>query len=318
MPNAISTFPSFVGAAKETTYGTGVPATSFIPATSIASEDVKNYVADNAMRGSAVDSYNQIPTQGWGTFNYDGPVFMDTVGLALKAMLGAEDLSGAGPYTHAMAVRNAGDFQPPSYTLVDYNGYEARSFPGSVCSSLAFTLDAGQLLTYSSQWQCLASAPVTKPTQSFSAKTATAGYKGVVTIAGSPSSLVENATITLARAVNPITVVNGATAPTQQWAGAVTVSGSATLVYTDDTFLTPMLNGTSTTIDINYANGADSLTLHCTNGLFTKAPITRNGNGWMEISVDFTGVANTTDANTAGGGYSPIKSTLVNTVSTVY
>jgi hypothetical protein len=91
-----------------------------------------------------------------------------------------------------------------------------------------------------------------------------------------------------------------------------------TLIYNDDTFLTPMLNGTATAIDVTYTNGADSLNLHCTNGLFTKAPVSRGGNGWMEISVDFTGVANTTDANTAGTGYSPIKATLINTTSTAF
>jgi hypothetical protein len=38
----------------------------------------------------------------------------------------------------------------------------------------------------------------------------------------------------------------------------------------------------------------------------------------MEITISFTGVANTTDVTTAGGGFSPIKATITNSVSTAY
>jgi hypothetical protein len=315
---AVSTYPSFVGSAKETTYGTPVAATLFTPATVMTPDDVKNYTPDTAMRGSAVDSYNQVPTQGWSTYTYDCPVYMDAIGVPLKGLLGAEDLSGAGPYTHVFAVLNSGTYQPPSYTLTDYNGFNARQFPGFVYSQLQFTMDASGLLRASCQGTGLASATTTKPSQTFSAKTAIAGYKGAVSLAGSPTTLVENMTLTLARAVNPITAVNNSNSPVQIWAGAVTVTGQMTLIYNDDTYLTPMLNGTATAVDITYTNGADSLNLHCTNGLFTKAPVTRGGNGWMEITVDFTAVANTTDANTAGTGYSPIKATLIDTSSAAF
>jgi hypothetical protein len=313
----VSVFSSFMGSGKETVYGTAVPATVFTPSTSIASEDVKNYVADTAMRGSAVEAYNELPTQGWGTYQYDFPVFMDTVGVPLKGVLGDETATGTAPTVHAISTLNTPPMQPPSYTLVDYNGFEARSFPGCIFSQVAFTLGANGLLTASAQATGLASAPVTKPTQSFSAKTATAGYKGVIMLGGVASTLVESATFTIARTVNPIIAVNGSVSPTAIFAGAVSVSGSMTVIYEDDTFLTPMLNGTSTAVDLSYTNGADILQLHCTNGLFTKAPITRGGNGWMEITVDFTGVANTTDAG-ASGGFSPIKVTLSNTQTAVY
>lgn len=315
---AISTYPSFVGMAKETTPGTAVPVTTFTPATSIASEDVKNYVSDSAMRGSAVESYAQVPTQGWGTFSYEQPVYLDTIGPALKGIFGAEDLSGAGPYIHTFAVLNSGTFQAPTYTLVDYNGFEARSFPYGVFNSVALTYAADGLLTAAVGAQTFGSSAVTKPTQSFTAKPATAAYKTVVTIGGSATTLIESAAVTIARPTNPIIAINASANPTNIWGGPVSVTGSLTAIYTDDTFLTPMLNGTSTSVELSTTVGADILDIKCTNGLFTAAPITRGGNGWMEITIAFTGVANTTDANTAGGGYSPAKVILTNTTSTVY
>lgn len=315
---AISTYPSFVGLAKETTPGTPVAATAFIPATTIASEDVRNYVPDQAMRGSAVDSYNQVPTQGWGTFSFDGPGFMDTLGYIFKGLFGAEDLSGAGPYVHTFAVLNSGTFQAPTYTLVDYNGFEARRFPFGVFNSCQLTFGADGLLTHSTQAQTQASSSTTKPSQSFSAKTATAAYQTSVTIGGSATTLIENAQVTIARPTTPIIALNNSTSPTSIWGGPVSVTYSLTAIYTDDTFLTPMLNGTSTSIELSLTNGADVLDIKSTNGLFTAAPITRNSNGYMEITIAATGVANTTDANTAGSGYSPAKIVLTNTSSTAY
>lgn len=315
---AISVYPSFLGVAKETTPGTAVAASTFIPATQLAGEDVKNYVGDTAMRGSAVDSYGQFPTQGWGTYSFDCPVYMDTIGVPLKGILGSEDVSGAGPYTHKFAVLNSGTYQPPTWTLSDYNGFNTRQYPYFVFSQVQFTLDAGGLLTASCQGQSFATATTTKPTQSFSSKTAIQGYKGAISIGGTSTTKVENATLTIARTVNPITAVNNTTSPTAIWAGSVAVTGQMTLIYDDDTFLTPMLSGTNQAIVVTYTNGADSLALQMTNGLFTKAPVTRGGNGYMEITVDFTAVANTTDTTTAGGGYSPLLATLINTTTAAY
>jgi hypothetical protein len=160
---------------------------------------VKNYTPDTAMRGSAVDSYNQVPTQGWSTYAYECPVYMDTIGVPLKGLLGAEDLSGAGPYTHVFSTLNTGTFQPPSYTVSDYNGFNTRQFPGFVFSQVQFTMDASGLLRASVQGTGLASATTSKPSQTFSSKTAIAGYKGAVSLGGSATTLVENMTLTIAR-----------------------------------------------------------------------------------------------------------------------
>lgn len=315
---AISTYPSFVGWAKETVPGTAVTAATFMPSTTIATEDVRNYVADQAMRGSAVDSYNQIPTQSWGTFSFGAPVYLDTIGAPLKGLFGAEDQSGAGPFVHVFSTLNAGTFQAPTYSVTDYNGFEGRQFPYGVFSQVELTYGADGLLTGAFQGQSFTSTAVSKPTQTFSAKTAVAAYKTIVTVGGSATSLIESATVTIARQVNPIIALNGTVNPTNIWGGSIAVSGSLTAIFNDDTYLTPMLNGTATAVELSTTNGADILDIKCTNGLFTAAPITRGGNGYMEITIAFTGVANTTDANTAGGGYSPAKVTLTNTVSTAY
>jgi hypothetical protein len=319
MPSPISTYPGFLGLAKETTAGTPVAAAVFVPVTELSSEDVRNYVPDQAMRGSAVDTYNQVATQGWGTLSCGGPAFLDTIGYILKGILGAEDISGAGPYVHVLSVLNSGTYQPPTYTLYDYNGYEARRFPYGMWNSCQLSYGADALLTHSSQAMAQASTGVAKPTQSFSAVPATAAYKTVVTVGGSASTLVTSAQITIARPTNPIIALNASTSPTAIWGTSVAVSGQLVALYEDDAFLTPMLNGTATSVELSLTDTSSNiLDIKATSGLFTQANIARNSNGYMEITVPFSGTANTTDANTAGGGYSPAKVTITNSVSTVF
>jgi hypothetical protein len=313
----ISNFVGFVGIGKETTYGTAVAATQFPPATSIESGVVPNYVADTGMRGSRVTAFGQVKTQSWGTFNYGGNVYLDTIGPALKGILGDETVTGASaPFTHAISTLNTGA-QPQSYTLVDYTGFNAQSYAGSVYQSLAFTMDATGLLSYTAQAMGLVPTTVTKPTQAFSAELAMAGYTGVITIAGVATSLVENATLTLSQAVNPQLGINNSTSPNSQFAGAVDLAGSFTAIYEDDTFRTPMLAGTPVTVSIVYTVGGHSLTLLASNVLMTKADVKRGSNGWLEVDVDVAATADTTDAG-ASGGYSPCKATLLNAVSGPY
>lgn len=317
---AFSKYASFVGLAKETVPGTAVAATAFLPVTDAKPEDLPTYVPDTGMRGSAVESYNEVRTQGSGTYGFDGPVYMDTIGNLLKALLGAEDISGAGPTLHKFASLNSGTMQPPTYTISDYNGNNTRQFPFATCSQLVFNYSADALLSYTSTWDTFPSATTSKPTQTFSAKTANAGYLGVLKFGGTQATNIESGTLTLARATSVVKGITGTTSPVSIFGGAVSATGQFTALYdanAETNYLAAMLSGSSTTFDLKFTNGADFLEFTCTQALFTKAPISR-GKDYLEITVDFTGVANTTDANTAGGGYSPISASLSNSQATAY
>lgn len=312
---AFSKFSTFVGIGKETTLGTAVAPDLYLPVTDAKPEDLPSYVADTGMRGSAVEAYNEIRTQGNGTYEIDGPVYMDTIGIPLLAVLGSEDVTGtSAPYTHAFAGNNTSTMQPPTWTISDYNGNNTRQFPGAMCSQLEFTYSADALLSYKAMWSTFPSTTTTSPTETFSTNKATAGYVGVLKFGGTQATNVESGTLTISRAVNVVKGITGTTDPATIFGGAVSVTGQFTAIYdanAETDYLAAMLAGDSTTFDLKFTNGSDSLEFVCTDALFTKAPISR-GKDYIEITVDFTAVANTTDANTAGGGYSPIKATLTN------
>jgi hypothetical protein len=97
----------------------------------------------------------------------------------------------------------------------------------------------------------------------------------------------------------------------------VSASGKLTLVMEDDTQYLNYLNNSKPSLDINFSQGAGAaavqVKLHMTKAAYTAAEISR-GKDYIELSVDFDALANTTDAG-ASGGYSPIKVTLQNAVA---
>ena len=101
---------SYVGIAKETTRGTAVAPTDFIPVAkdSLAPVDVIDPLYDTGLRGSNVVNYNYIPGRKRSTFDFGGAVFADTIGYSLAGILGAVSTSGASaPYTHTISQKIA-------------------------------------------------------------------------------------------------------------------------------------------------------------------------------------------------------------------
>ncbi|MFJ2399858.1 phage tail tube protein [Streptomyces xanthochromogenes] len=313
------TFRSFLGIAKETTFGTPVAATSFIPVKSMKPKDMQQLLDDQGMRGSMVDSYGKISGVLTSEYDFDGDVFPDTIGFPLAGVLGDVTTTGASaPYTHAMAVLNTGTGQPPSYTLSDYYTITTRQYAGAKISEVGLKFSGDGLLTYSAKATALGSASTSAPTPSFTAIPPLAGWVGAVTIAGSASTILIDGECTIKRPVDPIHTVDGTAAPYALWSGPVSVSGKLTLVMEDDVQLLNYLNNSQPSLDINYSQGASAalvqVKLHMTKCAFTNAEIDR-GKDYIALSVDYEAVANTTDAG-GSAGYSPIKVTLQNALAT--
>jgi hypothetical protein len=309
------TFRSFLGIAKETTFGTAVAATAFLPVKDMSPKDKLKLIDDEGMRGSMVTSYGKIAGPIYAEYDFGGDVFPDVIGYPLAGVLGDVTVTGASaPYTHAMAVLNTGTGQPPSYTLSDYYTIATRQFAGVKFTEVGIKFSGDGLLTYSAKAHSLASATTTAPTPSFTAVTPVAGWVGAVTIGGSASTILIDGECSIKRPVSVVSTVDGTQAPYSLWSGPVTASGKMTLIMEDDVQLLNYLNNSQPSLDINYAQGAGAsavqVKLHMTKCGYSNAEVNR-GKDYIELSVDFEAIANTTDAG-AGGGYSPIKVTLQN------
>ncbi|BBB00573.1 hypothetical protein RVR_10572 [Actinacidiphila reveromycinica] len=312
------TFRSFLGIGLETTAGEAVDATAFIPVKTMSPSDKLTLLDDQGMRGSMVQTYDKIAGPIWSEYGFDGDVFPDTAGWMLAGILGDIATTGAAaPYTHTMSLLNSGNGQPPSYTLSDFYTIATRQFAGLMFSEVGIKFSGDGMLTYSAKATALASTTADAPVPSYTGVPPLAGWVGQISIGGSSAAFVTDGECTLKRDITVVHTSDGTQAPYALWAGPLSVSGKLTLVMEDDTHYLNYLNNSKPPLDITYSQGAGAAAvavgLHMSKAAYTAAEIGR-GKDYIELSVDYEALANTTDAGTSGG-YSPIKATLTNAVA---
>jgi hypothetical protein len=313
-----SSLLSFLGIAKESTFGTAVPPTAFIPVGNVTPKDSVTLLDDKGWRGSMVETYGKVAGPITGSIDFDGDVFPDTIGWMVTGILGDITTTGASaPFTHAVAALNSGTGQPPSYTLTDTYSVATRAYAGAKFSELSFKLSADGLFTYSAKATTFGSATATLPTASFTGVPVQPGWLGVVQIAGVTSASVLDAEVTIKRPVTVVNTVDGTQAPTNLWSGPITVDGKMTVIMEDDTQLTNYLTQVQPSIDINFAQGAGAaatqVKLHMSKVAYSAADISR-GKDFVEIPITFEALANSTDIGTSAG-FSPIKVTVQNAIT---
>lgn len=312
---------SYLGIAKETTKGTAVSATDFIPVAkdSLKPADIYDALYDQGLRGSNVMNYNYIQGRGRSTFDFGGAVFADTIGYALAGIMGAVSTSGASaPYTHTISLLNSltsgTDTQPISYTLTDFYAVNVRRFPGCQFSDFSLKFNADGMLEYDAKTTGWLSSTTSDPTPTFSTVLPTPVWRGTVSIGGSSVATSMEGNIDLKRAVTPIYGIANTQNPYQVFLGALEVTGSIKFVMEDDSELTRFLNNSQPAIVLNWAYGAGASAVQIqatiTKGAYTAAVIDR-GDDFVTVSIELNGQGNTTDAG-ASGGFAPIKWVLQN------
>ena len=311
---------SYLGVALETTKGTAVTATNFVPITmnTFKPVDVIDPLYDMGIRGSMVENYQYVQGRRHSTVDFGGPVFADTVGYWIAGILGDVATTGTGPYTHVMAVKNEVgsnvDAQPKALTITDFYAANTRQYPGCQITDFGLTFNADGMLEYTVKAMGWPSATTTAPTPSFSSVLPTQVWTGVVTIGGTTIGYVTTGTLDLSRKSEAIFALTGTQSPYQVFLGALTAKGKLTFVMQDDTELTRFINNTQPAITVTFSTGSGStateVAFQISKGAYNTAEIDRSGD-YVTIAVDIEGLGNSTDAG-ATGGYSPVKFTLIN------
>jgi Phage tail tube protein len=322
-----NTHRSYVGIAKETTKGTAVTTpTNYIPvmANSLKPQDIYTPLYDEGLRGSLVKNYNYIQGRVHSTFDFSGAAFADTIGFPIAGLLGEDVLTGASaPYTHTIALKNttatASDAQPAAFTLLDYYGANVRTFTGQQFHDFTLKWNADGLLEYDAKSTGYKSATASTPTPSFSTILPTPVWYGTVTIGGSTISNNTMGNIDMKRPVTPIYGISNVQTPYSVFVGALEVTGKATFLMESDTELTRYLTNTQPSLTFNwsYGTGATAVQISATmtKGAYTLAVVERSKD-FVEVLVDFNAQGNLTDSGSVG--YSPIKWTIQNALSSAY
>jgi hypothetical protein len=307
----------YAGIAKEATYGVPVVPAYTVPVLSMGAVDTHTPLADQAWRALPVDAFGHVPGPLEGAVTLGGNAHPDTIGYPIAGVLGDVASAGAAPTTWTAALLTTGTQQPPSYTITTVDPIGALAWPGAKFTSLALSATAAGTLQWAASASSLDAVSVATPAAAPTAIGMLAAWRGTVQLGGVQVYALASS-LTITRAVAAKRTVDGTRQPYLQRAGTISVAGQLQLLLPSaDTYRGLYAAGTSTSIDLNYAQGAGAAAVqvraHCSQVTLTDVHRDYASGKYLQLSVSFVADANTTDAG-ASGGQSPVKVTLQNAV----
>lgn len=308
-----------LGLAKETTWGTGVTATTFLPVKRPSGfvpqfEDID----DDGFRNNAARL--QGAQQGVGMTPFDTGEMMfygdDSVHF-LMGLFGVDTISGAGPYTHPLTLLNTGD--PPSYTLTLFDNLiaTARQITGARFNEVILKWSTKTKLTIQAKGIGKIATTVAKPTEAYSTVLPYTGWNLAVQLSGGANTKVEQGEIKFARPVEFI--FPGASSQDAQdyVIDQMAVTGSLELAIKDDTEKAYYTGYTTPAGLFTFTSNTASTTLaiQMTKMRFGKGSDIDRSQKYQRLKLPFEAIANATDAGT---GNAPAKVTAVNAKAAAY
>jgi hypothetical protein len=298
---------TWLGLAKEATWGTAVTPTYYPPFKDTKPEDVIDYIKDQGTRGAMAMTYNVINGIQHSTMDITTDAYPDVIGLYLLSILGSDTVTGSSsPYTHAFKLNRTG--QPVSLTHTYYDGTSIRQFAGHMVEEFDLKWAANASLEVSLKSQGKVSATTTGITPTPASTLPFAGWQFTATLGGSANLNLVGFDISLKRKLYVQHAANNSTNPTAIVAGGLEVTGKATFDKADDTELNAFLNNTQPSFVLTGTQPTTNyqLTLNMNKCAFLKDPITAKE--VVQGDVDFEALDNTSNNG-------PIAITLINAVA---
>lgn len=286
---------TFLGLAKEATWGTAAAPTYFVPFKDAKPEDVIDAIKDQGIRGALAATYNILQGVKRSAMDISGEVYPDIIGLLLLALLGSDTVTGAtAPYTHTFKL--ARTTQPPSLTHSRFDGTNMRQFAGHVGEELSMKWSKGAAIEFSFKSQGKSSAVAITATPTPTTTIPLLGWEFAVTLASVANLNLTGFDFSLKRKLYVQHAANNSQDPTAIVALGLAATGKATFDKADDTELAAFLNNTQPALVLTgtQPTSAYQLIIQMTKCAFIKDPVT--GKEVVQGDVEFEAVDNTTDA----------------------
>lgn len=296
-----------VGLSFETTYGTSVAPTVFIPYESIKVEDDIKKIVDNTKRAILTKDFQVYNATRSGKVEIDTDVYPETVGFFFKSILGQGTVTGsAAPYTHAFKVVNQ---LAPSLTVSDFNAISERQYAGAVLSEVGLKFDAENVMKMSAKFESFASATTTTATPTFSVTNPFMGFQLKATLNSVQNKNVVGGEVTIKRETKLHFGANQTTNPSKYTTGRIEVTGKMTIDVDDEAELNLFLNGTQPPLLLQFVRDTNT-EIDLSFGMIdvTKVTLDRSQE-FVRADLQFRAIYNTTDAGM-------ITVTLKNSVAT--
>lgn len=319
--NALPGPLQYLGIIKEVTPGTPLNPTYFLTPKTITPKDDPKKVDIPGLRGSMTEVYAVVPTIISSTVSFDSDFYPDTDGFPLLGILSDLTETGtAAPYTHTASLLNAAPGQPHTYTLtMGWGATNARQRAFCVWDSVNLTFTASGVLALSASATGFGSQEVAPTAPTVSTVFPTPAWVGTATLFGTQIYTVFDGNLQIKRQAIPVEVLNGTQIPGSIYGGTVAVTGKLSFVAdAADTEQIAFLADTQGPLVLNFTQGtgATEVSLNLQMSLIDlKTYQLGVEQDYMKGDIEFTAIANTTDAG-ASGGESPIKVTLINAIPT--
>jgi hypothetical protein len=317
---------------------TGIGPTALLRMTKIGvSDNYDNKLYDTGYEGSQAMVFGAQQGMRVGALSFEGQLVPDEFGWILGSFFGAYDYtatSGSNPTTYAFSPANsaASNGQPTPYVFYWYNPGDntLRVAAKSVISDLTIKFDPTALTTWTATGMSFATGVITNPSPATALAVGFSSFKPLpsrqasVTIASSYTGLVETAEYQLKREeFAAINTLQGIQDPLALFGGPISCTVSTSIVMTNSTLLNDYINQTQPAIVLTALQGNSGganpgvPSATTTNGLVLQNSVANfedvhvvNDGAYVKLEGSWSGIANATDASTAGGGKSPIKATL--------
>ena len=303
---------SFVQLGIEGTSGTLSSNLKTIPVSTPQVTPMQTFLRDEAFRGSPVSVYGQVAGVRHDEYDAKFYLYPDTFPLLAYSILGVDGVTGTTPKVHTVqALNNTTGSQPPSCSIIDFDGQQAFQMLDAQASELKLTFGAEAAVEATAKFIANPWSQVSTPgTLTIGTNTFVPGWDAALTIGGTSSAVLVDGEINLVRNTTPIFTA-GTQAPYKTWAGPLDVSGRLKFVVesTDPLLLTAgnaiALTQNTKAVVLTFTEPVTTYTTAITMSQvqFHDAKRTRD-KAYVEVEANFTAQANTTDAVT---GYSPIK-----------
>jgi hypothetical protein len=319
----------WVGAAKETAYGTPAAApTIWIPVdgSSVKWKPNQAMLSDQALRGLMGVDFQQVQGMRYDTLDYKSYLYMDSVYQHFLAILGTPDaVTGTtDPWLHKTSLLNAAgsnEAQPISFTMFYFDGAECWQIPGCMLAQLKTTVKVDALTTLEASWMGL---PATKmgaaPVNTPSTSKPIPAWSGTISLGGTALSQFSSVELDYKRDAAAVNTINASQSPLAIFSGGFTVSGQLTALFQGgtDVNMTDYLANTQPPLVVKSSPIGDVthfLQLQSSVVAYDSSEVV-GSNKWMEVQAQFKGLMNATDA--LDSKQSPCQVQLSSTAQTAF
>jgi hypothetical protein len=295
-----------LGLAFETTFGTKVTPTVWVPVNSCKPVDDIKKINDEGRRANLTKIFNVYDGVQSGKVDIGMDAYPDAVGYFLKAILGQDTVTGSGPYTHKFTLVNAAG---PSSTLSFYNGVAEHAYAGAMITDVSFKFDTEGVMSCDAKYTGILGTVVTTTVPVYSTALPFMGYQASLLVNSLANTNLVAGEVTIKRDVKLLYGANASTAPTKASSGRVQVSGKLTFDIENETAEYNLFGGADVPLVLTFTQSANvSLAFQFTLADITKANID-SSQEFVRVDMEFDAYYNAIDVG-------PCTITLKNAVAT--